>query len=339
MICKNCGATLTDDAIFCFRCGTKQEEDSKNTFEQVQGLNHFEPITEELNSKQEQIEPSETDENTGFLSENTGAFFENQNAARVVSPEQSFEEFDRQNLGNMNPAMNQPVQDVNMHNEFQAQMPNGVQPNNYTVPQNGAMEQPVKTSKVKKVFFSFFVFAATIATIAMLFMDYTSFEVKNDSGDRVKKEFLGYGIFTIQVEDELTETNAIEYIDDSADEIKSEIKTPARNYKRITMVTMIVVIATALLDLIFVLFVRKKVGYVFTMLFSLAKGGLLGYSFFLWNTTLYNKYADAIKAIATEKTVINWSIGLGFIVMAALQVVIFISSIILLTCKNKKKTV
>ena len=99
----------------------------------------------------------------------------------------------------------------------------------------------------------------------------------------------------------------------------------------------------AVIEFILLVVVRRRGAYVLIMLFSLIKLGLGGYIGYLWCFKLLNiikdSFNDLLNFLASQEyaMTITAGFGIGFILMMAAQLVTFICSIVLMTCKNRKK--
>lgn len=198
----------------------------------------------------------------------------------------------------------------------------------------GTQEQTEKANKFsfKRFLFSAIVLIATILSCVTLFMNYLSMEVKVKGVDSQKESITGIDIIKAGVDEDEVWVN---------DEHKSINVSKTIRYCTIGLGIALVVFAV--IEFILLVVVRRRGAYVLIMLFSLIKLGLGGYIGYLWCFKLLNivkdSFNDLLNFLASEEYVmtITAGFGIGFILMMAAQLVTFICSIILMTCKNRKK--
>ncbi len=289
----------------------------------------------------EPVEPAETQDNYDNVQNNqidnqsdngfAGSQFTNDN-----QPDNGFagSQFENDNqpdngltgsqFGNNNQFSN-GVQNVNPNT-------NGNQFDNNT--NYGTQEQTEKANKFsfKRFLFSAIVLIATILSCVTLFMNYLSMEVKVKGADSQKESITGIDIIKAGVDEDEAWVN---------DDHKSINVTKTIRYCTIGLGIALVVFAV--IEFILLVVVRRRGAYVLIMLFSLIKLGLGGYIGYLWCFKLLNMikdmFNDMLGFLVSEEYVmtITAGFGIGFILMMAAQLVTFICSIILMTCKNRKK--
>lgn len=242
-------------------------------------------------------------------------------------------EYTYQNQMQNNAQYNQP------QNQMQAQ--NNIQPpyngNQYMPQQNfqngiNAGYQKNKFS-VKRFIFSFIVIIASIVACVGIAFKYVGvkYEIKDDFDKEISKEYAkGYDIIK-----ETPKTDDYE-----SDEYNDMIKTK-KLFRVMVIVFEVALVVFTIIDFILLVAVRRKGAYVFTLLFSLIKLGLGGFALYLWCFDYLDKmkkYYEATDYYAGAAGVtVTALLGLGAILAVSMQIVIFICSIILLTCKNRKK--
>ena len=362
MFCKKCGAKNDDDAIFCVSCGTKigevqaevnnsseeiaqendevvKENDNQNSgdnssdnlsysfFQQVDNNAEDEKNenVEEVNQEEtkntedtiEPVEPAETQDNYDNVQNNQ---IDNQSDNGFTGSQ--FGSDNQFSNGVQNVNANPNVNPNTNSNQF-------VENTNY-----GTQEQTEKANKFsfKRFLFSAIVLIATILSCATLFMNYLSLEAKVKGEGSQKDSVTGIDIIKSGVDEDEIWVN---------DEHKSINVSKTIRYCTIGLGIALVVFAV--IEFILLVVVRRRGAYVLIMLFSLIKLGLGGYIGYLWCFKLLNiikdSFNDLLNFLASEEYVmtITAGFGIGFILMMAAQLVTFICSIILMTCKNRKK--
>ena len=99
-----------------------------------------------------------------------------------------------------------------------------------------------------------------------------------------------------------------------------------------------------MIDFITLIAVRTRKAYVFTMLFSLIKGGLGGFMIYYWLFNFLDALKDAFQNMiqmflssSAAGIEVTATIEIGAMLAVGLQALIFVCSIILMTCKNRVK--
>lgn len=312
MFCKKCGAKNDDDAIFCVSCGTKINE-TQNSVNASQEINQNEASDNQASSEnvfdnqgysffqQETNVPEENKENDGI---NETGTVEPAEAASTTETEKTLEP---QNTTNN---FNVPNQQIN----------------------NFSQTEKVNKFSFKRFIFSAIVLIATILSCATFFMNYLSIQIKVKGQGSEKRYIKGTEIMKGDVtEDEV-------WLGDEKREFDY-----SKTIKWCTIALGVVTVVFAVIELVLLIAVRRRGAYVLITLFSLIKLGLGGYIGYVWCIKLLNilrdSYAEMAKIIGMTgyKITLTAGFGIGFILLMVAQLVTFICSIVLMTCKNRKK--
>ncbi|MDY6328460.1 MAG: zinc-ribbon domain-containing protein [Lachnospiraceae bacterium] len=329
---QNSGDNLSDNlSDSFFQQADNNVEDEKN--ENVEEVNQ-----EETKNTEDTIEPVE-------ISKTQDNYDNVQNNQIDNQPDNSFA---RSQFENDNQFSN-GVQNVNSNpnvNQF-------AENTNY-----GAQEQTEKANKFsfKRFLFSAIVLIATILSCATLFMNYLSIDMEvKVKGEKSQKESIAFfdidGTIYIynKVKDGKKSITGIDIIKSGVDEDvwfnedHKSIDVTKKTIRYCTIGLGVALVVFAVIEFILLVVVRRRGAYVLIMLFSLIKLGLGGYIGYLWCFKLLNiikdSFNDLLNFLASEEYVmtITAGFGIGFILMMAAQLVTFICSIILMTCKNRKK--
>lgn len=317
----------------------------------------------------QQVDNNAEDENNENVEEINQE--ETKNTGDTIEPVEPTETQDNYNNGQDNQINNQPdngftgsqfgsdnqfsngVQNVNANPNVNPNTNSNqfVENTNY-----GTQEQTEKANKFsfKRFLFSAIVLIATILSCATLFMNYLSLEAKV-KGEGSQKESIAFfdidGTIYIynKVKDGKKSITGIDIIKSGVDEDvwfnedHKSIDVTKKTIRYCTIGLGVALVVFAVIEFILLVVVRRRGAYVLIMLFSLIKLGLGGYIGYLWCFKLLNiikdSFNDLLNFLASEEYVmtITAGFGIGFILMMAAQLVTFICSIILMTCKNRKK--
>lgn len=359
MFCKKCGAKNDDDAVFCVSCGAKIGESQaevnnlskeivwendkvvKENDNQNSGDNLSDNLSDSFFQQADNNVEDEKNENVEEVNqEETKNTEDTEDTIEPVEISKTQDNYD--NIQN-NQIDNQPDNSfVRSQFENDNQFSNGVQNvnSNPNVNQfsentnNGAQKQTEKANKFsfKRFLFSAIVLIATILSCATIFMNYLSMEVKVKGEKSQKESITGIDIIKSGVDEDEVWVN---------DDHKSIDVTKTIRYCTIGLGVALVVFAV--IEFILLVVVRRRGAYVLIMLFSLIKLGLGGYIGYLWCFKLLNiikdSFNDLLNFLASQEyaMTITAGFGIGFILMMVAQLVTFICSIVLMTCKNRKK--
>lgn len=247
-------------------------------------------------------------------------------------------------------SFNQPFNYNQSQNYGQSQNQNYGQPYNYAQQQNYgqsqfggqqyANPQPVRNGNfsVKRFIFSALIVIASIFACACIAFDYVGLKMSSnidgekDSDTEYSK---GYNI----IKDEM------EGLDDFTQESEAKKLVDTANLFRVFVIIFeVALVVFTIIDLILLLAVRKRGAYVFTMIFSLVKMGIGGFAAYLWCFKVLDQLKVLFESLVSDfigysDFVFNFSsmLGIGFILALVMQAVIFVCSIILLTCKNRQR--
>ena len=382
MFCTKCGFKLDDDSIFCAQCGNKitvfvnnnenkVPEVSNNELKQepvvipTVELEEEQAVTPIVESKVEQVvapivEPKEEQVVTPVVepkAEQVVTPIVEPKEEQVVTPivESKVEQV-------VTPIVEDKVEqevDTIVKSDFYNPAQE-IRRENFVQPTMNQYPSEKNKFSIKRFIFSLFVILATVATcVSVILLPYSSMEmeVKDEDGkvdERFEEEYTVVELMSGKIHKGNTEEKIIQNIvnladytdsmdDDLAEDI-NEVKKEADLIKILAIILVIVAGIATVFSIVMCCAVRKKVTYVFTLLFSLVNLVLSGYIFYLFNFEIVDNIIDVMdKQIDGMSSVGSINISaeytMGAIIILASQLVIFISSIILLTCKNKKKMV
>lgn len=336
MFCTKCGFKMDDDAVFCASCGTRAKTIVADTSD-VQIKETKENVAENFVGADKEDEESVVEES-----------FKNEQISECEGFDNTVDEKDE----NENVKENADIINTTM---------NSSDANNAMV--NNVLVKKKYKFSFKRFLFSFFVIIASLAACVSVFtLSYSKMSMEilsDDENIELNEEYkmtdlmvgkLLKGNSKNKIIKMLTEVP--EYLEDmdgydvsEIAKISSDLKENAELIKMLAIVLVIVVIVATLINIILCCVLRKKVTYVFTLLFSLANMVLGGYIFYIFNFDILGQVCDIMNSIIVnvDNYIINIEVvagyTLGAIVFMASQLVIFISSIILFTCKRVLKTV
>ena len=316
MFCSKCGAEIiSDDALFCTKCGAKIQ---KNDFSETIPVNSNDEIDNTANIEEQSESVTE-----GQVSEPAEPAIEEQvsEPAEAVIEEQVSEQAESV-TEEQSAVYTEPAKSFNSENT-----------NSF---EDGKREKNVFS--FKKFIFSLLVMVAMGVTVFALTLDFFRLDINGEKKSQ-SKSLKGYESITKNPKNEFKDYGDLNISkDDFKGESKKDYNKSLDTFRLLAIGILVSIVLFTVIDLIN-LILRKKALYVFTMLFALIKGGLLGYTGYLWYYTVFDKFQDALKEFVTEDVKVISSLETGFLLAIAMQLVIFICSIVLLTCKNKKKTV
>lgn len=205
---------------------------------------------------------------------------------------------------------------------------------------NNMVASPQKENKFsfKRFIFSALLIIVTLASCATIFMTYVT--AKYDAkayGERQKQEEKIKGLDIIK--DGVTEDYKYEI---EGYEIEDIVDT-AKLFRTMVSVLEISLIIFSIIELVLLIGVRRRWAYVLTMLFSLIKLGLGGFVSYIWCFEFLDDLKEYFETtysslfISDMSMKITAGLGIGLILALAAQGLVFIFSIILMTCKNRKK--
>ena len=360
MFCTKCGMKNDDEALFCAGCGSplsqSQTAQPVENEQKTQGVSLEKVSTEEVvsemdensageaesafaeNVQVESVEPQNMEQSQDDIQQNFEQpqnFSEQQNFEQPqnFSGQQNFEQ--PQNFGGQ--------QNFEQPQNFGGQQNFG-QPQNFGTQQSFgqpqfANPQPVNNNfSVKRFIFSALIIIASIVACACIAFNYVGLEMSmkfEDEKDFDKITSKGYEI----IKDD------VDAIEDYDDEPEAEKLIDTEKFFRVMIIVFeVALVVFTVIDLILLLAVRKKSAYIFTMIFSLIKAGIGGFAMYLWcfkfldqTKALYNNTFSDLMSYSGITMKLTATVGIGFILALSLQAVIFVCSIILLTCKNRQK--
>ena len=188
----------------------------------------------------------------------------------------------------------------------------------------------------KRFFFSLLVILASVAACAAIALNYVGIKM-SFMDDNETQKIKGYDLIKDGVEFDEEETMF------DVDSLK-DLKKTVDNFQLMLIIFEVALVVIAVIDLILLIAVRRKGAYIFTMLFSLIKMGFGGYIIYLWCFNVLDKFKtvfaqslDSIGSYLPESIKLTFTLEIGVMLAVGLQLLIFICSIILLTCKNRQK--
>lgn len=376
MFCKKCGAKNDDDAVFCVSCGTKIGEvqaEVNNSSEEIAQEN--DEVVKENDNQNSGDNLSDNLSDSFFQqADNNVEDEKNENVEEVNQEETKNTEDTEDTIEPVEISKTQDNYDNVQNNQIDNQPDNSFarsQFENDNQLSNGVQKQTEKANKFsfKRFLFSAIVLIATILSCATLFMNYLSMEVKVKDTGSGKESITGIDIIKSGIDDDIAWDNDYLYVvDDDEERIINKTKDyyPTFGFegfyksylestddhksidvpKTIRYCTIglgVALVVFAVIEFILLVVVRRRGAYVLIMLFSLIKLGLGGYIGYLWCFKLLNMIKDMfnvyndVLVVLEYKCILTAGFGIGFILMMVAQLVTFICSIILMTCKNRKK--
>ena len=376
MFCTKCGMKNDDDALFCAGCGSvmskpQEPQPQVNTQELQQQISAQEP-QQQVNTQESQgvsLEKVQTEEVVSEMAEDTvnepvndvqvesvePQTFDvppSQEAAANFSQPQNAEQpqsFNQPQNAEQPQSFNQPYNYNQSQNYGQPQGQNYGQSYNYAQQQNYgqsqfggqqyANPQPVRNSNfsVKRFIFSALIVIASIFACACIAFNYVGIKMSsNIDGEKDSEKEYSKGYKIIKNEMELDE------FDDGPEE-KKFVDT-LNHFRVFVIIFEVALVVFTIIDLILLLAVRKRGAYVLTMVFSLIKLGIGGIAAYLWCFKVLDQLKVLFESYVSDfigyaDFVFNFSsfLGIGLILALVMQAVIFVCSIVLLTCKNRQR--
>jgi hypothetical protein len=370
MFCTKCGLKNDDQALFCARCGTKiiipegmqtdlqsenknnesndtekvvlekdlKEATTENTTENI-GYSFFqqEPVNKGSDEVVGNVNiDTNTNANTNTnidtnANTNTNTNISDNDSVTEESQESKFNFINEEKESNDNQVTyDQPYDNSVLYNN-ESQSDNGQTYNGNNQIHN-VTDRPKNKFSVKRFIFSALLIIATIASCVGIAFKYLEMETKYTyDGDSYKDsdQYKGYEI--IKDDDFCVKGEAKEYLGDAADTVDL--------IRIIVIVFAISLIVLAIIEFVLLIVVRRRWVYVLSMLFSMIELGLGGYVIYLWCFKLLDQIKSmySISSMSTGSYKLTANLGAGIIITVATQVVVFICSIILITCKNRPK--
>lgn len=375
MFCTKCGLKNEDDAIFCAGCGAKIiVPKSMQTDAQTNVMSNVEPVvdtpseTEEMKEdktekdvslqtaesveeqksaedigysffqQEEQYDDTEAQNNPSEKAEEAANEVEEERSEPVVESvavqqeAQNADEF--QNIepqtSNFN-TMEQPFQNQNFNPNLNQNTYSGVSSDIQAVPKN-------KFSVKRFIFSALLMIAAIVSCIGIVFK-YVEIKVHNNE-DGMKtvnsQSFKGYEI--IKDDDFIIDFSG------SSSDVTDDIAEVMDEIRLVVIISAVALIIFAVIEFVLLIAVRRRWGYVLSMLFSMIGLALSGGTIYLWCfefldelKELYQMMLYASSLYADFSVKITANIGMGLIMTIAAQAVALICSIVLMTCKNRPK--
>lgn len=369
LFCAGCGSVMSRPQEPQPQVNTQEPQQKVNTQELQQQVNTQESQGVSLEKVQTEEVVSEMAENTvnepvsdvqvESVEPQTFDVPQSQEAAANFSQPQSTEQpqsFSQPQNAEQPQSFNQPqntVQPQNFNQPYnynQSQNQNYGQPYNYAQQQNYgqsqfggqqyANPQPVRNGNfsVKRFIFSALIVIASIFACACIAFNYVGIKMSSNidgEKDSEKEYSKGYKIIKEDVDE----------FDDFSDEPEAKkLVDTAKLFRVFVIIFEVALVVFTIIDLILLLAVRKRGAYVLTMIFSLIKMGIGGIAAYLWCFKVLDQLKALFESFVSDfigygDFVFNVSsmLGIGFILALVMQGVIFVCSIVLLTCKNRQR--
>lgn len=342
MFCKMCGTKNDDDAIFCIGCGNKISMTQSTEVNTDKDLSQ-ETVQEDESIKEgfretpdDVVSEDKVNLNTADETENVGySFFEKIDESENLQKEDVKMQYDTSRA-------------FESQNQYNSEITNNMQYDNHCNFQSENQTEPKKANRfsVKRFIFSSLVIIASILSCITIFMNYLTFGLKY-TGEDVEANNQDSSVSGLDIIKEKT----VEY-DEEDEEIK-EYKDLLSVSDKITYCVIalsIVMVTFAVIELVLLTIVRRRWAYVLVMIFSIIKGILAGYVGYLWCFEALDAMKVMFRHMLSDYTLGNYfyegygvritnGIGIGLILVIVAQVITFISSIVLMTCKNRQKAV
>lgn len=328
MYCTKCGFKNEDDAMFCANCGsvmTKMPYSANNQDIQPEN-NTGEPIEKSI------LEPvSPVDDHV-------------QTEQEAVQPE----------TVQQNPEPVQPIEEN--HPQVSLEKPEAVQPNiinsvnnasgiptdlyrsPYTVePAGNANTYQRRQFSAPRFIFSLIILLATVFSIVTIAFDYAGIKVGFSMygfGESESEYTTGFRIIKEKVE--MDELDLDEDIDDMEG---SDYVDSVNNFRYCVIAFAVAMLVFCIIDFMMLCLVRKKIAYIFIMIFAVIKAAIGGFAIYLWSVNVLEQFEKIFQMYVSEYDGIEITLecipGIGMILALSMQAVIFISAIILLCIKPK----
>ena len=369
MYCTKCGMKNADDALFCAGCGSPMSNPqaappvadiqpqpvSNEQFQQEVPQQSYGVSLEKVQPEEtaSEIAESTVNEPVNDIRENVQVeSVEPQNMEQTQFSGQP-QSMGQTQFGGQPQSVGQTQFGGQPQGIGQSQF--GSQPQTFGQSQFGTPQfsspQPVSPKKfsVKRFIFSALIIIASIFACACIAMNYVGIEVKMKVQEEVQdidKDYIkGYQIIKEKSGMDFSEDmeDLIEY-DEDGKKYEKEMSDTADVFRIIIIVFEVALVVFTIIDLILLAVVRKRAAYIFTMLFALIKAAIGGFAIWLWCFKFLDCFKNYIEYMLEDyleygsiSFLISSSVGIGFILAMAMQAVVFICSIVLLTCKNRQK--
>lgn len=205
----------------------------------------------------------------------------------------------------------------------------------------------VKKNKfsVKRFIFSMLAILLAIASCVTIFFESFSFEsTETFSGEKSVEKFKVYEIVKDGINDD--EDIDEDYIEDEVKDEYNDVKKCADLVRVVAMALVGCLVVFGIVELILLIFVRKRGSYILTFIFTLINLGISGLMTYLFCFDFLDKTKELMVAMIGEWAdifdngifiKITANVGMGMYLLLGFQAAILICSIILMTCKNNKK--
>jgi|GEM_PF-5610591 len=191
-------------------------------------------------------------------------------------------------------------------------------------------KKPEKKTGFRKFIFSFLLLLLVLASVASLKMDYVTLNYKSKDNGNVKEAYTGEQLILNDVMEAPSK-----YVESGAD--SEDVDNVFKMFSLGMSGLGIILIVVGIFDIIVLLFIRKRYAYTVMMLFSLCRVAAVGFLAKLWGIDLIEAMKSFFEEYATASVKVSADFNMGFIAMGVAQILIFISYIVLMTCKNRVK--
>lgn len=332
MFCAKCGIKNDDSSRFCSGCGYK--------------LNNLQPEEEQAEEQTEDVKSDVTNEFMFFKSENEDLSDVNDEKNDIEEAvENSQEVSEKDEVDNQDEISEQELLKNNDDNVAEALYNNVSEYNNNDISMQTEniteynVQDSGKKFSVKRIIFSTLIIIMALASCVGIALDFISITTKETSdGETITNSDSSKGYDII--------TEGIDLGDEEISGAGKGLIESAEFTKTIAIILFGCLIIFAIIEIILVLTVKRRLAYVLTMLFSvvnLALSGLFIYSWCFKTLDELKEFIDFMSLISSSliynnlEIKITASIEIGMILILVCQAVIFVSSIVLMTCKNAKK--
>lgn len=319
MFCTKCGLKNDDDAIFCAGCGNKLKmpENAVNKSDITENVAEDIPVSPSDSSS---VENSDYKVQLDKVLEETSETEATSSSIIEVEPQPS-------NFSNM-------TQQGSNGYTYNNQSMN----NNQNVSNNQSMYK--NKFSVKRFIFSALVIIASIVSCVGIAFKYLDISLKGEAyGSTATFNASFKGTEIIKNDDFYIDLEDMDIYTSDDDIVESQ-----RTIRILLIISAVAMIVFAVLELVLLTAVRRKWAYALSILFSMIQLIISGVIAYEWCFEFLDEFKEIYResmyfssSYADISLKITAGIGAGIIIVLVSQAVIFVSSIILMTCKNRPK--
>lgn len=365
MFCTKCGMKNDDDALFCAGCGSvmsnaQPAQPQTNGSFQPQAEQSAQPLNSLKSQTQENAQPQQDD----------GVWQQGENGEQTQSVSLEKPQAEENGAENVSFESITPTEEYAQsqsfgQSQFSGQPQNmsqssfGSQPQGFGQPQFSsetqnfgqpqfANPQPVNGKKfsVKRFIFSALIIIASILACACVAFNFVgikiNLKVQGETSESDKEYIKGYRIIKNNANVDLLDADELE--DEDSAKFVRDLSDTAKQFRIAVIIFEVALVVFTIIDLILLTIVRKRAAYVFTMVFALIKAAIGGVAIWLWCFKFLDIVRDFMETMMEDYLSygfftmrISALVGIGFILAMAMQAVVAVCSIVLLTCKNRQK--